>query len=99
MSTIPFANPGDRVQSVDNVSRPLTAGLVTTVTTEEWTLLYSVDPGDSELYHLPSDPGQTRNVIGEKADVAKELHGLLVRFMKETNLAPHLLEPRLELRI
>lgn len=99
VSTIPFANPGDRVQSVDNVSRPLTAGLVSTVTTQEWTLLYSVDPGQSELYHLGSDPGQRRNVIGQNHDVAKELHGLLVRFMKETNLASHLLEPRLELRI
>ena len=74
ISTIPFANPGDRVRSVDNVSRPLTSGLVTTVTGGEWSLLFSVEPGESELYHLPTDPRQQNNVIHDNREVARDLH-------------------------
>ncbi len=99
ISTIPFANPGDRVRSVDNVLRTLSTGLVTTVTAGEWALLYSVDPGKSELYHLPGDPQQGSNVIGENAETARELHGLLVKFMRETNVEDGLVQPRLELRL
>ena len=99
ISTIPFANPGDRVQSVDNVSRPLTAGLVTTVTAGEWSLLFSVEPGMSELYHLPSDPRQERNVIGDNVETAKEVHRFLVKFMQDTGVAEHLMKPRTELQI
>ena len=99
VSTIPFANPGDRVRSVDNISRPLTAGLVTTVTAGEWSLLYSVEPGMSELYHLASDPRQEKNVINEETETAKELHQYLVKLMRDTKLVELLLEPRLELRI
>lgn len=99
VSTIPFANPGDRVRSVDNVSRPLTAGLVTTVTAGEWSLLYSVEPGMSELYHLPSDPGQERNVISANATTARGIHGYLVKFMNDIKLPEQLMKPRLELRI
>ncbi len=99
VSTIPFANPGDRVRSVDNVSRRLTSGLVTTVTTREWSFLYSVEPGMSELYHLPSDPRQERNVVHNHKEVAGEMHQLLVKFMRETGVAPGLVEPRLALRV
>ena len=56
VSTIPFADPGDPVSSVDNIRRTLGLAPVTTVTTDEWSLLYSTDPGRSLLYHLPSDP-------------------------------------------
>ena len=99
ISTLPFANPGDRVSSVDNVSRPLTAGLVTTVTAGEWSLLYSVEPGMSELYHLPSDPEQNNNLIHHQSETAGELHRHLIAFMKEKDLPEHLLKPRLQLRI
>jgi arylsulfatase A-like enzyme len=99
VSTIPFANPGDRVRSVDNVSRPLSSGLVTTVTAGEWSLLYSVEPGMSELYHLPSDPKQEKNVIAANVDTAKGIHGYLVKFMHEIKLPEHLVKPRLELRL
>ena len=99
VSTIPFANPGDRVRSVDNVSRTLMTGLVSTVTAGEWSLLYSVEPGLSELYHLPSDPKQRNNVIQREPEIAREVHQYLVKFMNETNLAEHLRKPRLELHI
>ena len=99
ISTIPFANPGDRVRSVDNVSRPLTTGLVTTVTVGDWSLLYSVEPGMSELYHLPSDPGQQRNLAHVEREMAGEIHKRLVGFMRDTGLADDLMRPRLELRL
>ena len=99
VSTIPFANPGDRVRSVDNVSRPLTEGLVTTVTAADWSLLFSVEPGESELYHLPSDPDQHQNLIQRKPETAKELHGSLMKFMRETDVPASLVRPRQELRL
>ena len=99
VSSIPFANPGDPVHSVDNLLRPLSDYPLTTVTSGDWSLLYSPEDGVSELYHLPSDPGQVRNVIGTHKDIAGELHQLLVRFMRETRVPERLLTPRLELRI
>lgn len=35
-----------------------------------------------ELYHSASDPGCTRNVVAERPDVARRLHGELVGFLK-----------------
>ena len=99
VSTIPFANVGEEVRSVDNVGWPLTVPPVTTVTAVDWSLLFSVEPGMSELYHLASDPGQENNVIHEKPEVAKELHQYLVKFMRDTRVAPDLIRPREELRL
>ena len=69
------------------------------MTTDEWTLLYNTEPGMSELYNLKSDPKQEKNVIKEQPEKAKELHQLLVKYMRETNISEHLLKPRLELRL
>ena len=99
VSTIPFANPGDPVQSVDNIRRQLRASPVTTVSTSEWSLLYSMDEGMSELFDLRVDRGQGKNVIASQPEVARELHQALIGFLRETNVAPQLLDPRLELRI
>ena len=99
VTTVPFANVGDPVRSVDNIRRRLARAPVTTVTVDEWTLLYGVDEGLSQLYHLPSDPRQQRDVIREKSDVAEEIHQYLVKFMRGTDLPDALLKPRLELRV
>ena len=99
VSTIPFANPGDPVRSVDNIRRQLGASPVTTVTAGDWSLLYSMDEGMSELYELSTDPRQQRDLIHDRPEVAKELHGLLVKFMRETGVPHGLLNPRLEIRI
>ena len=97
ITTVPFANPGDPVRSVDNIRRRLGHAPATTVTTDEWSLVYSVGDDLSQLYHLPSDPGQRNNVISEKSDIARDVHRSLVEFMRSTNLPDHLLKPRLEL--
>ena len=99
VSTIPFADPGDPVSSVDNIRRTLGLAPVTTVTTDEWSLLYSTDPGRSLLYHLPSDPTQATDLMSSKTDVARDVHKHLAQFMRETNLPETLQKSRLELRL
>ena len=99
VSSIPFANPGDAVQSVDNFLRDLKDPPVTTVTAGHWSLLYSPDPGVSQLYNLASDPHQLDNVIESHLDLAREMHRMLVAFMRENEVPERLLQPRLELQI
>jgi arylsulfatase A-like enzyme len=99
VTTHSFENPGDDVSTVDGRAHRLAAYANTTITTDEWTLLYAVEPGLSELFHLPSDPNQEKNVIANNTDTANALHQLLVNFMRETNVPKRSLEPRLELRL
>jgi len=98
ISTHPFSNRAQIIYSVDGQPRE-TVGSDTTVTTNEWSMLYRPEPGQSLLYNLASDPRQEKNIINEHPDIAGELHQLLVKFMRENNLALDLLEPRLELKL
>ena len=70
-----------------------------TVTAGDWSLMYAVEPGTSELYNIHSDPKQEHNIIGEQPEVARELHKMLVSFMRETGVASELAERRAELRL
>jgi arylsulfatase A-like enzyme len=99
VSTHQFVNLGESVRSVDDISRVMSASSSTTVTTEEWSLLYEVEQGQSELYNLKSDPKQLKNVIKEYPDKARELHQLMVKLMRETNAPERALKPRLELKL
>ena len=99
VSSLPFANVGDPVHSVDNLLRVVTEPPVTTVTSGGWSLLYSPLPGVSRLYNLSADAKQSNNVIERHMDVASELHQKLVHFMRETQVPERLLNPRLELRM
>jgi arylsulfatase A-like enzyme len=99
VSARPYVNAGDTVLSVDGYERSVAEDSAATITTDEWVLLANTTPGLSELYNLKDDPGQQKNVIKEHPEKAKELHQMLVKHMRETNLDPHLLEPRLELKI
>jgi arylsulfatase A-like enzyme len=54
-----------------------------TVWTEEWSLVYWRVGIEPELYHLPSDPDQLRNLYAEHRDVARELHGRYVHLLQE----------------
>jgi arylsulfatase A-like enzyme len=94
VTTVPFANPGDPVRSVDNIRRQLGRAPVTTVTTDEWSLLYSVDEGASQLYHLPTDPNQTNDLISGKGHIAANVHQRLIKFMAETRVPEGLVKPR-----
>lgn len=99
VSTIPFANPGDEVRSVDSIRRNLVNSQVTTITAGDWSLLYSTDEGMSELYNLANDPAQENNIISGNLEVAKEVHQYLLKFMRETGVSEHLLKPRQEFRL
>jgi hypothetical protein len=56
-----------------------------TISTAEWSYIYW--PGNngerSELYHLPSDPRQERNVIGEQRALADELRRDYLGWLRE----------------
>jgi arylsulfatase A-like enzyme len=99
VSTNAWSNAGDNVHIVDGMDRVMAKAACSTVTTDQWSLLYYVEPGGSELYNLSSDPEQEKNVIAQHPDIARELHQLMVKFMKETRVPKRLLEPRLELRL
>ena len=77
----------------------LKAPTVTTVTSANYSLLFSPQQGQSKLYDLALDPGQQKNILPDRPDVGKELHQYLVKFMRDTNVAEYLLKPRLEFDI
>ena len=58
VSSLPFANPGDPVRSVDNFLRMLKVPTVTTITSQNYSLLYCPEKGRSKLYDLSMNPGQ-----------------------------------------
>jgi len=72
---------------------------VTITTADKWSLIYFVEPGLSELYRLSTDPKQEKNIITQHPEIAHELHKMLVNFMNETKVAPHLANRRAELRL
>jgi arylsulfatase A-like enzyme len=61
-----------------------------TVCTDEWGLIYSPLEGlnGSELYHRPSDPTQTRNVIADHRPVAEQHHEMLLSWLDELQVPP-----------
>jgi len=86
ISTYVFCVPGGKLNSVGLGYPALTeTGSDTTITTDEWSLLYS--PGaPSWLYNLKSDPMQDKNVASEHPEVARELHAMLVKHMYATKV-------------
>jgi arylsulfatase A-like enzyme len=54
-----------------------------TIWTQEWSLVYWRAGIEPELYHLPSDPAQCRNVYRDHRAVARELHGRYVRLLRD----------------
>ncbi|MDP7579084.1 MAG: sulfatase-like hydrolase/transferase, partial [SAR202 cluster bacterium] len=99
VSTIPFANPGETTRSFDHIERQLRASPVTTITSGDWSLLYSMDEGVSALHDLSVDPRQENDVISERPEVAKELHSYMLKFLRDTKTSDHLIKPRLQLML
>ena len=46
----------------------------------EWKLIEFYEDGRLELFHLPGDPGERRNLVGREPKRAGELHGMLKRW-------------------
>jgi arylsulfatase A-like enzyme len=60
-----------------------------TVWTDEWCFVYSPTKGFEgyELYHSPSDPTQTHNVIADHLEAAQRLFGLLGQWLDELGVS------------
>lgn len=56
--------------------------------TDEWALVFWRAGVQPELYHLPSDPLETRNVYAGNVGVARELHRKYTAFLRNHNAAP-----------
>ena len=97
VSAVPLMNPGQDLAIVDSYYRVVREFQPVTITVPDWSMLYSARDEPLELYHLPSDPRQQRNVAEENPGIAREIHGRYVALLRELEVAPHLLEPRLEL--
>ena len=54
-----------------------------TVTDGEWAYICAPQGLRSELYHLPSDPHQERNVIDQHPQVAEQMYGAWIAFLEE----------------
>mgnify|MGYP000141371915 FL=1 len=65
-----------------------------TITTKEWSLIYSCEGDPAELYHLPSDPMQERNLIGEKREIAQEILNKFVSHLKNLGVNSQILSIR-----
>ena len=52
---------------------------------------------EPELYHLPSDPKQEKNVFAKNKDVAKRLHAEYIRFLQSVGTPEEYLRGRKEL--
>ncbi len=99
VSAHPFLNAGDTLRSIDDIRRQTEKDSTATIYTDKWSLLFTTEPGLSELFNLKSDPKQEKNIITKNTEIAGELHQLLVKFMCETNVPARMLEPRMELRL
>ena len=59
-----------------------------TVTTEEWSYVYSPAGNIRELYNLRADPDQRVNVVAAHPDVAKRFHAAFLDFMASIEAPP-----------
>jgi len=72
-----------------------------TVTSKEWALISvrsdvsgtdevgrKIEP---ELYHLPTDPTQTKNLYQEKREVARQLHSKMIQFLESIKTSEEIL--------
>jgi hypothetical protein len=83
----PEAAVRDLAVSSPTLPREPEVEVFSTVTDGEWTLIDGGAAAASELYHLPSDPGQANNVFGERRDVADRLHERYLSLLAEIGTA------------
>lgn len=94
----PLYNPGQTIRVVDDLERLVIEPLPSTITDGDWTLLYAVHGEPVELYHLPSDPKQERNVFEGNEAVARDLHARFVAFLEEVGTDERHVDPRRRLQ-
>lgn len=82
---------------VDDQPRKIVELSPSTITTEDWEMLYSTAGEPVELYNIKNDPGHTKNLSGEEKEIVEKLHKLYVEWLKEMNTSEDRLANRLEL--
>jgi len=60
----------------------------TYVRSNEWSMIWWRTGIPPRLHHLPSDPGETRDVYKEHPEAARWLHARLVEFLKQQTCPP-----------
>jgi arylsulfatase A-like enzyme len=68
-----------------------------TINDGEWALICGARDVPPELYHLPSDLAQARNVFAEHKDEARRLHAAYVQFLESVGTNPEFVDRRREL--
>jgi len=66
--------------------------------TRDHLYVYGGDEWQSELYDLRADPEETRNVLGDNVDLARDLHRQYLEFLGEIQCPPERIEGRREFR-
>lgn len=67
---------------------------VSVVRKGKWKLIEFFETGEMELYDLGNDPGEEKNLYGEKSEVVTELSVDLMEWQKEVNAEPMLPNPQ-----
>ena len=94
VSSFPLYNPGEVTKMIDAFERTVTEFLPCTVTTPEWSLIYTIKGEKAELYNLKKDPKQENNIIEGHPDTASELYQKYFNLLKLCNVEARLLGPR-----
>jgi arylsulfatase A-like enzyme len=79
---------------VDSMERQIEDVWTSTITSKEWSLLYSIEGEPAELYHLPSDPKQEINLINEEKELAQKMLDKYVSLLNESGVNPSLINQR-----
>lgn len=87
-----------RTRAVDGTERIVLSPRPSTITTKEWTLIYSTEGDEPELYHTPTDPGQEKNVYYDNQQKAQEIHSKFVALLEACGTMEDFLKPRRTLK-
>src|SRR5204863_5385099 len=60
----------------------------TCIRDEEWSMIWWRTGIPPRLHHLPSDPGEERDVFPENREPARRLHARYVEFLKQQQSTP-----------
>ena len=70
-----------------------------TITDDEWCLIYADEDVPAELYHLPSDSQQENDVISDNREIAERLHGRYCNLLGQIGTSKEKLSIRSKLKI
>lgn len=93
----PLQHQGEKTRVVDDSERTIQRIWPTTITSKEWSFIYSIEGDPAELYHLPADPQQQKNLIEERKDIAEDLHKKFVARLETAGTNPKLIDVRRKL--